>query len=139
MTWILASTLLLGAVLVTGFGWYERTHPSTRVLALVATLAALAALGRVAFAPLPNVKPTTDIVLIAGLRARRRARLHGRRRRRARLEPVLRPGAVDAVADGRLGRRRRRSARCSRGSPAPARPRPARARLRRSPGSPSAP
>ncbi len=67
MTWILASSLLLGAVLVTGFAWYERTHPSTRVLALVATLAALAALGRVAFAPLPNVKPTTDIVLIAGL------------------------------------------------------------------------
>jgi prenyltransferase beta subunit/uncharacterized membrane protein len=67
MTWILASTLLLGAVLVTGFAWYESTHASTRVLALVATLAALAALGRVAFAPLPNVKPTTDIVLIAGL------------------------------------------------------------------------
>jgi energy-coupling factor transport system substrate-specific component len=36
------------------------------VLALVATLAALAALGRVAFAPLPNVKPTTDIVLLSG-------------------------------------------------------------------------
>ena len=32
----------------------------------MATLAALAALGRVAFAPLPNVKPTTDIVLLAG-------------------------------------------------------------------------
>ena len=66
MTWILASSLLLGAALVAGFAWYERTHPTTRVLALVATLAALAALGRVAFAPLPNVKPTTDIVLIAG-------------------------------------------------------------------------
>ena len=36
------------------------------MLALVATLAAMAALGRVAFAALPNVKPTTDIVLIAG-------------------------------------------------------------------------
>jgi len=36
------------------------------VLALVATLAALAALGRIAFAPLPNVKPTTDIVLLTG-------------------------------------------------------------------------
>ncbi len=67
MTWILASSLLLGAALVAGFAWYERTHPTTRVLALVATLAALAALGRIAFAPLPNVKPTTDIVLIAGL------------------------------------------------------------------------
>jgi energy-coupling factor transport system substrate-specific component len=32
----------------------------------VAALAALATLGRIAFAPLPSVKPTTDIVLIAG-------------------------------------------------------------------------
>jgi energy-coupling factor transport system substrate-specific component len=66
MSWIAGSTLILGAVIVTGFVWYERTHPTTRVLALVATLAAMAALGRVAFAALPNVKPTTDIVLIAG-------------------------------------------------------------------------
>ena len=45
------------------------TSAATRrrgMLALVATLAALAALGRIAFAPLPNVKPTTDIVLFAG-------------------------------------------------------------------------
>jgi energy-coupling factor transport system substrate-specific component len=66
MSWILASMLVLGAALAAGFAWYERTHPSSRVLALVATLAALAALGRVAFAPLPNVKPTTDIVLLSG-------------------------------------------------------------------------
>ena len=48
-----------------------------------------------------------------GLRARARARLHGRRARRARLEPVPRPGAVDALADGRVGRgrARRRAAR----------------------------
>src|SRR5689334_24839103 len=58
--------LILGAALAAGFAWYERTHPTTRVLALVATLAAMAALGRVAFAALPNVKPTTDIVLISG-------------------------------------------------------------------------
>jgi energy-coupling factor transport system substrate-specific component len=66
MTWELASFALLGLVLVAGFAWYERSHPSARVLALVATLAALAVLGRVAFAPLPNVKPTTDIVLLTG-------------------------------------------------------------------------
>ena len=52
--------LVLGAVLVVGFTWYERTHPTTRVIALVATLAAMAALGRVAFAATPNVKPTTE-------------------------------------------------------------------------------
>lgn len=67
MTWELAAFAVLGAALAAGFGWYERTQPGSRMLALVATLAALAALGRIAFAPLPNVKPTTDIVLIAGL------------------------------------------------------------------------
>jgi len=66
MSWVLASFLVLGLALAAGFGWYERSHPSARVLALVATLAALAALGRIAFAPLPSVKPTTDIVLICG-------------------------------------------------------------------------
>ena len=66
MSWVAASLLVLGLALVAGFAWYERTHPTSRVLALVATLAALAALGRIAFAPLPNVKPTTDIVLLTG-------------------------------------------------------------------------
>jgi Squalene-hopene cyclase C-terminal domain/ECF transporter, substrate-specific component/Prenyltransferase and squalene oxidase repeat len=66
VSWVLASFLLLGLALTVGFAWYERSHPSARVLALVATLAALAALGRIAFAPLPNVKPTTDIVLLTG-------------------------------------------------------------------------
>jgi energy-coupling factor transport system substrate-specific component len=66
MSWLLASMLLLGLALTAGFAWYERSHPSARVLALVATLAALAALGRIAFAPIPNVKPTTDIVLLTG-------------------------------------------------------------------------
>jgi squalene-hopene cyclase-like protein/prenyltransferase/squalene oxidase-like repeat protein len=66
LTWQLGSFAVLGLALAAGFGWYERAHPSSKVLALVATLAALAALGRVAFAPLPNVKPTTDIVLLSG-------------------------------------------------------------------------
>ena len=66
MSWVVASFLVLGLALTAGFAWYERTHPTARVLALVATLAALAALGRIAFAPLPSVKPTTDIVLLTG-------------------------------------------------------------------------
>ena len=66
MTWQVTTFTLLVLVLGLGFAWYERTHPSSKVLAMVATLAALAALGRVAFAPLPNVKPTTDIVFLTG-------------------------------------------------------------------------
>ena len=66
MTWQLASVLVLGAVIVAGFAWYERDKPPARVLALVATLAALAVVGRLVFAAIPNVKPTTDIVLFAG-------------------------------------------------------------------------
>jgi prenyltransferase beta subunit len=66
VTWQMASFAVLVLALAAGFTWYERAHPTAKVLALVATLAALAALGRVAFAPLPNVKPTTDIVLLSG-------------------------------------------------------------------------
>ncbi len=66
MSWALASFLILGAVLLGGFAWYERTRPSAQVVALVAALAALAIAGRIAFAAFPNVKPTTDIVVFAG-------------------------------------------------------------------------
>jgi energy-coupling factor transport system substrate-specific component len=66
MSWELGSFAILAVALAAGFWWWERRQPSSRVLALVATLAALAALGRIAFAPLPNVKPTTDIVLLSG-------------------------------------------------------------------------
>jgi energy-coupling factor transport system substrate-specific component len=66
VTWQITTFALLGVLLAGGFAWYERTHPTSKVLAMVATLAALAALGRIAFAPLPNVKPTTDIVLLTG-------------------------------------------------------------------------
>ena len=66
MTWQLGAFTVLGLALAAGFAWYERTRPDARIVALVATLAAFAALGRIAFAALPNVKPTTDIVLISG-------------------------------------------------------------------------
>jgi energy-coupling factor transport system substrate-specific component len=66
VSYIAASLVILAFAIAVGFAWYERAHPTARVIALVATLAALAALGRIAFAPLPNVKPTTDIVLLSG-------------------------------------------------------------------------
>jgi len=66
MSWQMGSFALLTVALAAGFAWYERTRPDARIVALVGTLAAFAALGRIAFAALPNVKPTTDIVLISG-------------------------------------------------------------------------
>ncbi len=66
MSWQPAAFGVLAVALAAGFGWYERVRPDARIVALVATLAAFAALGRIAFAAVPNVKPTTDIVLISG-------------------------------------------------------------------------
>ncbi len=66
MSWQLAAFGILALALAGGFWWYERTRPDARIVALVGTLAAFAALGRIAFAAVPNVKPTSDIVLISG-------------------------------------------------------------------------
>lgn len=66
MSWQLASFVILGTVLLGGFAWYERSRPPAQTVALVAALAALAIAGRIAFAAFPNVKPTTDIVIVAG-------------------------------------------------------------------------
>jgi energy-coupling factor transport system substrate-specific component len=66
VSWQLGAAAILALALAGGFAWYERARPDARTVALVATLAALGALGRIAFAALPNVKPTTDIVLISG-------------------------------------------------------------------------
>jgi energy-coupling factor transport system substrate-specific component len=57
---------LLAFVIVAGVVWYERSRPSSRMVALVAALAALAVAGRLVLAPIPNVVATTDIVLITG-------------------------------------------------------------------------
>ncbi|MFI5003483.1 MAG: prenyltransferase/squalene oxidase repeat-containing protein [Solirubrobacterales bacterium] len=66
MSWPLASFLLVGLVLLAGWLAYERARPSARMAAVVATLAAVAALGREAFVALPEVKPITAIVLVVG-------------------------------------------------------------------------
>ena len=66
MTWEAAAFGILAILLVGGFVWYERSRPPSQIVALVAALAAISVAGRVAFSPIPNVVPTTDITLIAG-------------------------------------------------------------------------
>lgn len=65
-TWQIASALILASVLAAGLVWYERSRPPARMVASIAVLVAFAVIGRILFAPFPNVKPTTDIVIIAG-------------------------------------------------------------------------
>lgn len=64
--WQIASALVLATVIAAGFAWFERARPSARIVSLVAALVAFAVIGRILFAPFPNVKPTTDIVIVAG-------------------------------------------------------------------------
>ena len=66
MSWELGSTALVTLALAAGIVWYERRRPPSRLVALVAALAALAIAARVLFTPIPNVQGTTDVVLLAG-------------------------------------------------------------------------
>ena len=66
MTWQAAVVTVLALTLLGGFAWYERSRPPSQIVALVAALAAISVAGRVAFSPIPNVVPSTDITLIAG-------------------------------------------------------------------------
>jgi len=66
VSWELGSTALVTLALAAGIAWYERKRPPSRLVALVAALAALAIAGRVLFTPIPNVQGTTDVVLLAG-------------------------------------------------------------------------
>jgi energy-coupling factor transport system substrate-specific component len=67
VSWQLASFALVAVALGVALWWYERSRPPAKLIAVVATLGALAALGRDAFAAVPDVKPITAIVVISGL------------------------------------------------------------------------
>ena len=66
MSWPLASFAIVLGVLAAGWVAYERRRPSARLVAVVATMAAVAALGRDAFVALPDVKPITAIAFVVG-------------------------------------------------------------------------
>ncbi len=63
----LAVLLAALAALTMGFAWHEAGTSSVRDLALVATLAGVAAAGRIVLAPVPGVQPVTVITIVAGV------------------------------------------------------------------------
>lgn len=64
--WALVSLLLLLLGLGLFYLRYERARVSSKELAVIASLAAFAIVGRLLFLPFPNFKPTTYFVLLAG-------------------------------------------------------------------------
>jgi hypothetical protein len=66
MSWPLAAFSIVALILLAGWVSYERSRPSARMIAVVATLAAVAALGRDAFVALPDVKPITAMAFVVG-------------------------------------------------------------------------
>ncbi|MBA3841639.1 MAG: ECF transporter S component [Actinobacteria bacterium] len=62
----LATVLGAAALVCAGVAWFESGTDSTRELAVIATLGAAAAAGRVVFAAIPGVQPVTVIAVVAG-------------------------------------------------------------------------
>jgi energy-coupling factor transport system substrate-specific component len=62
----LATLLGAAALVAAGVAWFESGTDSTREVAVVATLGAAAAAGRVLFAAVPGVQPVTVVAVIAG-------------------------------------------------------------------------
>jgi energy-coupling factor transport system substrate-specific component len=62
----LSLLLVAFALLAAGVAWLERGPDSAKQLALVATLGAVAAAGRVLFAAIPGVQPVTVMTVVAG-------------------------------------------------------------------------
>ena len=69
----LLSMAVVACALLVFFVGYERRRPRLRDIMPVAVLAALAAAGRILFAPFPSFKPVSAIAIIAGVVFGRRA------------------------------------------------------------------
>lgn len=63
----LLSVIFIITAMVPFFLRFEKRSPQARELVVIAVMAALAALGRVAFAPIPNFKPTSAIIIITAM------------------------------------------------------------------------
>ena len=66
-TYALPALLLILLTLVPFYASFERRRPQARELVPIAVLAAVAAVARIIFAPLPDVKPTSAVVILAGM------------------------------------------------------------------------
>jgi energy-coupling factor transport system substrate-specific component len=66
-SWSLVSFVFVCSALLSFFNRYERDTQATKELAVIAALAAFATVSRIALAAVPQVKPTTFLVILSGL------------------------------------------------------------------------
>ena len=66
------SLLVVSLVVVLFMAGYEASRPALRQVVHTATMGAVAAAGRILFAPVPDVKPVSAIVIVAGATLGRR-------------------------------------------------------------------
>jgi len=66
INWALFSVIILGLAMLAFFWRFEKSGASSKELALIATMASLAAVSRVPFAAIMSLQPTTFIVMITG-------------------------------------------------------------------------
>jgi energy-coupling factor transport system substrate-specific component len=62
----LGLTIVVFASLLLSYLYFEKSSMGTKEIALIATLSTFAAVTRVVFAALPNIKPTTFLVALSG-------------------------------------------------------------------------
>jgi uncharacterized membrane protein len=53
-------------ILFLSYFYFEQSNAGTKEIAIIATLSAFATVGRIIFAPIPNVKPVTFLVALTG-------------------------------------------------------------------------
>ena len=66
-SYLLLSVMIIGCVMIPFFVRFEIRHITGREVVILAMLAAIAAIGRVPFASLPSVQPTSFIIIMTGL------------------------------------------------------------------------
>lgn len=59
-------TLIIIIIIAIGLFIYEKNNINSKQIALISVMSALGALGRVPFAAVPNIQPTTFIVIVTG-------------------------------------------------------------------------
>lgn len=66
INWALLSVFVIVLALIAFFRRFERGNATAKDIAFIATMASLAAVSRVAFAPIAGVQPATFIIMITG-------------------------------------------------------------------------